>query len=72
MKATITQSRNRSFTEKFIRSGFNVYVESNVTELADKWFNDKFNSSKAGKRSSTSANLGWLEDLRLQLNMFKN
>ena len=40
MKANITQSRNRSFTEKFIRSGFNVYVESNVTELADKWYND--------------------------------
>jgi len=40
MKINITQSHNRSFTEKFIRSGFNVYVESNVTELADKWFND--------------------------------
>lgn len=40
MKVNITQSHNRSFTEKFIRSGFNVYVESNVTELADKWFRD--------------------------------
>ena len=40
MKATITSTRNRAHTDRYIPNGFNVFVNSNVTSIIDDWFHE--------------------------------
>lgn len=40
MKATVTNNRIRNYREKNIYRGFNVFVESNATKIADDWFTE--------------------------------
>lgn len=40
MKMQITSTSRRSFRERMIPNGFNLFVESNATTLVDKFFND--------------------------------
>ena len=40
MKATITQTSHR-FHERYINRGFNVFTNSNASDLADSWFSEK-------------------------------
>lgn len=40
MKATITSTRNRTYPNRYIPNGFNVYVKSNVSNLIDDWFHE--------------------------------
>jgi len=40
MQVTIRKSLRRSFGERFITKGFNVFVTSNATEFIDNWFNE--------------------------------
>lgn len=40
MKATVTNTRDRKYPDKYIRNGFNVFVKSNVTDIVDDWFHE--------------------------------